>query len=305
MVDDRLTCDRALQPTSANSDDAARALGLCTFTTQVGKTPDVISTAFTLSSGVGAPDARSHALLGAFGPNNPPLEGGSLLVLSTGLAAPNTNPMAPASWDYGVSSTLPFQYGGTLQSPACTTQVLSTPHDPVMLTLTLRVPSNAHGFSFKANYFTGDYADSICSSYVDQFVALVQPAGLLNPLGGNVAVVGTAPNQQNLSADLAATNTGYLTQCAAPANTCSVSYTGCTGTTGLVGTGFDLAGSGTCNVLRGAATGWLTVNGATTPGSQITLRLAIWDSGDGVVDSTVLLDGFQWLATTPTPGATF
>jgi hypothetical protein len=30
------------------------------------------------------------------------------------------------------------------------------------------------------------------------------------------------------------------------------------------------------------------------PGSEITLRFAVWDSGDSVLDSLVLVDDFQW-----------
>ncbi len=303
QVDDHAICDRGLVDT--NPSDAARGLGLCTFTTQLAKTAGVIAASYSLADGTGMPDPRSHALLPSFGTNNVALEGTSLLVLSTGLAKVNTDPMTLSSFDFALSSGLPFQYGGTLTSPVCTNQFLSTPHDPVMLTLTLRVPTNAHGFSFKANYLTGDYVDSVCSNYADQFVALVQPTGLVNPLGGNVAVVQAGRNLQNISVDLAAGNTGFLTQCVAPLSGCATSYVGCTGTSGLVGTGFDLPGTGSCNVLRGAGTGWLTVSAAATPGSQLTLRLAIWDSGDGIIDSTVLLDAFQWLATTPTPGAAF
>ncbi|HEX7479454.1 MAG TPA: hypothetical protein VF331_16745 [Polyangiales bacterium] len=31
-------------------------------------------------------------------------------------------------------------------------------------------------------------------------------------------------------------------------------------------------------------------------GDTITLRFAIWDTGDHSFDSTVLLDGFEWIA---------
>jgi hypothetical protein len=57
-------------------------------------------------------------------------------------------------------------------------------------------------------------------------------------------------------------------------------------------------------------TGWLTT---TVPvdmlrGKEITLLFAIWDSGDGVLDSTALIDNFKWsvngatgVTTNPTP----
>jgi hypothetical protein len=44
------------------------------------------------------------------------------------------------------------------------------------------------------------------------------------------------------------------------------------------------------------------------PGSVMTLRSAIWDSGDEILDSTVLIDNFTWSVeaasgaeTTPVP----
>lgn len=304
VVDDRLTCDRGLATNSASSDDAARALGLCAFTTQTSMTPGVLSTSLTLSSGVGTPAPASHSLQPAFGANNPALEGSSLLVLSTGLAAPTTDPMAPASMDFGETSTLPAQFQGVPPTPTCPMTMLGVPHDPVMLTLTLRVPTNAHGFALKANYLTGDYVGSVCSPYVDQFVVLISPASAPNPLDGNLAIVG--PTHLGINGDLAATNSGYLTQCAPSPSGCPVTYSACTTTAGLTGTGFDLPGATPCDpsALRGAGTGWLTISGAATPGSQLTLRLAIWDSGDGIIDSTVLLDAFQWLETAPLPGAT-
>src|SRR5262249_168190 len=58
----------------------------------------------------------------------------------------------------------------------------------------------------------------------------------------------------------------------------------------LASTGFD----------GHAATGWLQTQAPVTPGSEITLLLTIWDSGDGVLDSTVLLDKFAWSADPPT-----
>jgi hypothetical protein len=55
-----------------------------------------------------------------------------------------------------------------------------------------------------------------------------------------------------------------------------------------------------------AATGWLQTQAPVKPGDTITLLFTIWDSGDGVLDSTVLVDNFQWSAdaaqdTTTTP----
>jgi hypothetical protein len=52
------------------------------------------------------------------------------------------------------------------------------------------------------------------------------------------------------------------------------------GTASLAGTGFD----------DKAATGWLRTTVPVTGGADVTLRFAIWDSTDGILDSTVLVD---------------
>lgn len=54
----------------------------------------------------------------------------------------------------------------------------------------------------------------------------------------------------------------------------------------LSGTGFD----------GHAATGWLTTTAPVEAGKEITLRFAVWDSGDGILDSTTLIDDFKWSA---------
>ena len=43
------------------------------------------------------------------------------------------------------------------------------------------------------------------------------------------------------------------------------------------------------------ATGWLSTQSNILPGEEITVRFAAWDAGDHVLDTTVLLDKFQWL----------
>src|SRR5690606_33172063 len=70
----------------------------------------------------------------------------------------------------------------------------------------------------------------------------------------------------------------------------------------LVGTGFA-ARESECGNAGGlseypdhsrAGTGWLATTAPVTPGSIITLRFTIWDSGDADLDSTVLIDSFRW-----------
>ena len=44
----------------------------------------------------------------------------------------------------------------------------------------------------------------------------------------------------------------------------------------------------------GAATGWLHTTAPVPAGGVITLRFAIWDSGDARLDSLALIDHFAW-----------
>ena len=44
----------------------------------------------------------------------------------------------------------------------------------------------------------------------------------------------------------------------------------------------------------GGGTDWLTTTAPIEPGETITLDLTIFDVSDNILDSLVLLDGFQW-----------
>ena len=44
----------------------------------------------------------------------------------------------------------------------------------------------------------------------------------------------------------------------------------------------------------GGSTGWLSTEAPIKPGEQFTLEFMIWDAGDGFLDSSVLIDHFQW-----------
>ena len=60
-----------------------------------------------------------------------------------------------------------------------------------------------------------------------------------------------------------------------------------TNTALLAGTGFDVWGDA-------ASTGWLRTTVPVTGGTTITIRILIYDVGDGASDSSVLLDNFLW-----------
>jgi hypothetical protein len=91
----------------------------------------------------------------------------------------------------------------------------------------------------------------------------------------------------------------YSSQCAA-------------GTSELAGTGYGdtdqtQCDSGNVAATLGASTGWLTTKAPIQPGEQFALEFMIWDAGDGLLDSSALIDHFQWIGgqgqvTTPVTG---
>jgi hypothetical protein len=306
------SCDTAVATNSLSGLDAARAMGLCRMTTPQMRGWGVLSGVYNRANGSGLAVSSAHALRPAFGTANVALEGARLLVLSTGHAAvasdPNGDPMQ--STDHGITSPVPADWllanGGQVPGGGCPRPLGgSVAYDPVMLQLSIRVPTNAKSFSLRANYLSNDYAEYVCTPYADQFVVLLnstyQPQGgsAPNPYDRNLAVE---------SANFVTPLRTHFTQCVNGTIGCgsgsNATYGACTSTAGLVGTGYDTAQAGQCdaNSLRGGATGWMSIAGNVVPGEVITLRIAIWDSADGTTDSNVLLDQFEWSPVYTQPG---
>ena len=319
---DASVCDSGLSSNSQAPDDYARALDLCQKATESGHAPGLISAAFTLASGAGIPATASHAIRPAFGTNNTPRHGAALVVLSTGAAAApgDLNPAYQAfdpGVDNGTLSDVPADWlaanaNAIPHAPGCPEPHFNYAIDPVMLTLRIRTPSNARSFALDANFFTVDYAEFVCSPFNDMFVALLDSAYTgtpANPDDKNLATY-TMPTlaRYPLDANLARDATGLFTQCVNGTTGCSSqniqTMSACTGTSGLVGTGLDVATPNRCDAdsLRGGATGWLTLRGNVLPGEIITLRLAIWDTSDYLEDSAILLDHLRWSASSVTAG---
>ena len=157
-----------------------------------------------------------------------------------------------------------------------------------MLKVRVRVPTNAQSFSVSAKFFSSEFPEWVCSSFNDFFVVLLNSAynGLPgNPSDKNIAKYTTGNNVYPVGANLAHGNTGLFTECVNGTTGCSATpgtINTCTGTSGLTGTGFDLADPSNCdgaNRLVGGATAWLTVKGNVVPGETMDLRFAIWDTG--------------------------
>jgi hypothetical protein len=313
-------CDTGLVSDSSTASDYALAIDLCTQSGEDSFAPGLLSATFTDASGSGTP-ARQYSIQSHFGDNNVPLFGSNLVVLSTGSPFNITEtgyvPYEPG-FDAGTSSAMPADWleanGGVVPTaPQCPALSGTLAENPVMLTLRVRVPNNARSFSVNADFFSADYPEYVCSQYNDVFLVLLDSAyngPLPNPSDKNLAKYFAGNNTScPVGVNLAFGNTGLFTQCINSETGCASGIAGvtntCASTNGLIGTGMGLA-ENICGAdnLVGGATGWLTIRGNVVPGETITLRIAIWDTSDGTSDSLVLLDNFQWNATTTTPGTT-
>jgi len=314
LADDTpLLCDQSIASNTASALDYARAIDIC---------QGVVGAKLTLADGSGTPDPEGRAIRQHFGANVLPQGGVRLAILSTGGAAaksdssPSFHPWV--SYTHAGINTSPFPAdflaanGGVLpNAPGCPNPAGSTANDSEMLTLRLRVPTNARSFELSVNFFSAEFPEWTCTSFNDFFVVLLdstyagEPA---NPADKNLAFFdGASSTHVPVGVNLAHGNTGLFTQCVNGATGCS-GTTGtistCTSTTLLAGTGFDDPNPGACdsNSLQGGATGWLVTRGNVVPGEVITLRIAIWDTSDHAWDSLAVIDGFRWSGDPVEPG---
>jgi hypothetical protein len=203
-----------------------------------------------------------YGIMDKFGDNNKPRKGNRMLVMSTGRArTPSQTGSCGSTGCTGTGLGMP-PAGVPANVPGCPAAL--NIHDDVGLKLVMRVPLNATGFSIDHQFFTFDYPEFVCSAFNDQFVMLVNPAPV-GSISGN-----TAFDSQSKPIGV---NCSFLK----PANTAL-----------LTNTGFDTWGDA-------ASTGWLRTTVPVTGGTTITIRLLIFDVGDGASDSSVLIDNFQWL----------
>ena len=265
----------------------------------------------------------------------PVTQGQTMVVLSTGIAAdgeqtnPGPNGGAPVggavstnheptssvslvtctdprcTGDWLATANPPLKTAGALPvAPACAgTGEAGGPNlarDSIMLWLRLRAPTNMRAFRFNAYALTAEYPALVCGPFKDQLVALVDtgaPPAAANPPDKNLFVATLADGSRwPVSVDLAADSDLFAVCEPEAANpTCWSDQVGAdscaAGASHLPGTGFEANGG--CPL--GGGTYWLTAQGNVAPGEELVLRVAVWDVGDANLDTTVLLDGFEWL----------
>jgi hypothetical protein len=174
---------------------------------------------------------------------------------------------------YGVISSYgPYTPSGGCRMMYLSSGVLGGPYQPgtdfggggssgdtSTLTLTLQVPIWSSSFSFRLNFMTSEYPEWLNQGFNDFFWANLS-SGAFN---GNVSFDGNG-NPINVDNN----------------------FFNVVSSSALYGTGMENG--------VGGGTGWLTTTSPVVPGETITLQLTIGDVGDGIYDSIVLLDDFQW-----------
>ena len=233
-----------------------------------------------------------------FGSVLKPTKGATMAVLSSGVAQAGSveipSSMAPAE---GISPdgaktcrvVRPPASFPKSSSPSCPDLVVDQSneiYDAMALEVTLKVPSNARALSFDFNFMTSEFPRYVCAASNDQFVALLRSSHPLTPADENISM--------DAARNLVSVNNAFLEVCA-PVTFEGRSFACARGIDSLAGTGFVAnESSGVTPVTRGGATGWLTTTASVVPGETIRLRFAIWDAGDEIVDSSVLLDNLRW-----------
>ncbi len=321
-VDNPPTCDDGLQPTG-DAEDFARALGICTKASEKGY--GLVSAKFTRGYDRNdAPQADQHGILPKFGDVIKPREGASLGVLSTGFAREyNGNGKQPfggvvaggglfepptfngKDW-YNYGRAEPGKPGNGsappgFPKPAAGCKQENAVNDVISIKLELKAPPNASGVKFDFNFYSGEWPAYICSPFNDGFVAYLTAKGFNNGQGDNMSF-----DKDNNPVSV---NNGFFDRCTpnfqtgcAPDSERQATAACPGGVAELGGTGFGIEGAW-CSAYgtgsnekstNGGATGWLTSQAPVLAGETFTLELMIWDTGDAVLDSSVLIDNFAW-----------
>ena len=267
-----MPCDEGLALTDQDAMNGARAVDLCQVTTPSDPKWGVLEARYVRADGTTnkPPYPEQYGLMGGFGPNVNPQRGKSLLVLSSGHARIPGQPDACGSLN--CTSNWPGNppEGFPQDVPDC--PGAKDVNDDVGLELKIRSPKNATGYSFNFKFYSFEYPEWVCTSYNDQYISLVNP-----PPEGSIS--------GNISFDSmnnpVSVNVAFFDVCAEP--TCAL------GPGELMGTGFDTWSDA-------GGTGWLQTQAPVTGGQELTIRFAIWDTGDTAWDSTAVIDNFQWVA---------
>jgi hypothetical protein len=320
-IDNPPTCDGDLS-TDGSAEDFAKSLGICTKATDKGY--GLVSATYTTGYQQTQPDPKDeqHGILKKFGNKITPREGGSLGVLSSGYAREYDGddgtpfggttlvnvlghkvpmPNGKDWWNYALTGDSVGKLPPGFPKAASGCKQANVVNDVVSIKLELKAPPNVSGIQFDFNFYSGEWPAYICSPFNDGFLALLTAKGFNNGQADNVSF-----DKDNNPVSV---NNGFFDRCTPNTTTgcgedSKLGKSTCPGgTEELAGTGFGVEGKW-CSLLKdgandestsGGATGWLTSHAPVQPGETFTIEFMVWDTGDAMLDSSVLLDKFTWI----------
>ena len=288
IVDVLAPCDQALDIADDDPIKAAASVGICT-QAQGSSQWGLVDARYVLFDGSEAPTlqrfAKGHGLLKSFGKKARPKEGEALLALSSGTARAEKQSgyASPSGYDKGYGSgNLPD--GIDLDSPACPGVQSGLVYDDIALELVLVAPPQARSLAFDFNFYTYEWPDYVCSEFNDYFAAILATGSRIVAGSQNISFDQLGNPVSINNAFVRACSCSGGPPCLAPPEEPYKSFECKLGADFLETTGFE----------NHAATGWLTTQSPVEPGATVTLRWGIYDAGDHVLDSTVLIDNFRW-----------
>jgi hypothetical protein len=300
-------CDTGSLMLTGDAYAMAKSIGLCPKSNGT-TTWGVITAAYTQGyMNMMPPDMNQHGIMNKFGNKLVPRDGKSMGLLSSGWAREydQCNGMGPFKGGCSMTGMGTAPPGFPKAAQGCT--IDNTANDVAVLSLKIKVPNNAKGLAFDFNFFSGEWPEFVCTTFNDSFIAYLKSSAFNNGMADNISF--------DSMKNPVSVNNSFFDRCS-PAN----ATTGCAGgqmktaackggDSELQGTGFyDLGPHMYCgpnpsaNDSGGGGTGWLTTQAPVKPGETIILEFYVFDVGDQIYDSSVLLDKFIWLATDTTTG---
>jgi hypothetical protein len=293
-------CSTVQDFTAVTPTQLAQAMDLCQTTTANPPLPQkkwgLVSATFLLANGsaVNATQLNNmqneqSAVLQGYGTGGViPTKGATFAGLSSGMMRDQGDPgfVAPnTGLDNATLSTAPAAYlaahGGAYPAGTCGATpcpVGTGANDPVNVRLVIRVPTNATALTYDYRFFSAEYQTYQCTQFNDRHLALLTSAAPGLPADKDIAATSAFSKPMDVNNPQLSICTGNGLNCFP----CSM------GAVPLLGTGMQLNNTG-------AGTPWTTVVATVVPGETITLELMVFDVGDGILDSLVLLDNFRWV----------
>lgn len=212
-------------------------------------------------------DPRSRGIFPDYGNGYNPRAGEDFITLSSGIAGDASDP-GYNGVQSGTAFTNEVDHPDPQGAMGCSDADPDTVNDYSELELVMQVPQNAKSFSFDFNFMSAEFPEYVCTLFDDTFLALLDSEAFqgnvsFDDMGNRVSI-----------------NVGFFDVCASGLDP------NCTGDGDLQGTGYE--------GQTGGGTGWLTTTSPVVPGEKMTLKFVIFDEGDHILDSAVIIDNFKW-----------